>query len=235
MRALPAPRHLLTAGLLLVACAGTGLPPATAPAPDAPAPDDEPAASATAHLPGTTPATRQTGANGATAGPTPREDAGERSTSVRPAAGTPASPTRLRIPALDIDAPVAGVGVDEQGDLAVIDDVETVGWYEHGPAPGGDGSAVLAAHVDTAEQGPGVFFDLTELAAGDEIVVDDGDGVTRRFVVRRLDRHDRDELPTDALFAREGPARLTLITCGGPFDPAQRSYRDNVVVTAVPA
>ena len=30
------------------------------------------------------------------------------------------------------------------------------------------------------------------------------------------------------------PPRLTLITCGGPFLPEYRSYRDNVVVVAEP-
>jgi hypothetical protein len=38
----------------------------------------------------------------------------------------------------------------------------------------------------------------------------------------------------DKYFARDGAVRLTLITCGGPFDQDTRHYRDNVVVTAVP-
>ena len=29
--------------------------------------------------------------------------------------------------------------------------------------------------------------------------------------------------------------RLVLVTCGGPFDQAAGHYRDNIVVTAVPA
>jgi hypothetical protein len=41
-------------------------------------------------------------------------------------------------------------------------------------------------------------------------------------------------LPLDRLFAREGPPRLTLITCGGPFLAEFGSYRDNVVVVAEP-
>ncbi len=36
------------------------------------------------------------------------------------------------------------------------------------------------------------------------------------------------------LFARSGPARLTVITCGGPYLADQGGYQDNVVVTAVP-
>jgi hypothetical protein len=35
-------------------------------------------------------------------------------------------------------------------------------------------------------------------------------------------------------FANTGPARLVLITCGGPFDRTTRNYLDNVVIYAAP-
>ena len=54
-----------------------------------------------------------------------------------------------------------------------------------------------------------------------------------RVVAREL--LEKQVLPLDRLFAREGPPRLTLITCGGPFLPEYRSYRDNLVVVAEPA
>ena len=41
-------------------------------------------------------------------------------------------------------------------------------------------------------------------------------------------------LPGEVLRAR-GVPRLVLITCGGPFDQVRHSYRDNLVVYAVPA
>jgi hypothetical protein len=44
----------------------------------------------------------------------------------------------------------------------------------------------------------------------------------------------KEELPAD-VYSRRGRPRLVLVTCGGPFDEARRHYRDNVVVTAVPA
>jgi len=44
----------------------------------------------------------------------------------------------------------------------------------------------------------------------------------------------KDTAPLAELFARSGQPRLTLITCGGSFDAAGGSYRDNVVITAVP-
>jgi hypothetical protein len=44
----------------------------------------------------------------------------------------------------------------------------------------------------------------------------------------------KDSLPT-SLYSRRGRPRLVLVTCGGPFDAGIGHYRDNVVVTAVPA
>jgi hypothetical protein len=42
-------------------------------------------------------------------------------------------------------------------------------------------------------------------------------------------------VPLARHFARDGPPRLALVTCGGPFDERTRHYRDNVVITAEPA
>ena len=68
-----------------------------------------------------------------------------------PTGAAEVAPARLRIGALDLDAAVAPVGIDpETGDFAVPPSVDRVGWYRFGPAPGGPGSAVLAAHVDMA-------------------------------------------------------------------------------------
>ena len=44
----------------------------------------------------------------------------------------------------------------------------------------------------------------------------------------------KQRLPAERLFARDGAPRLVLITCGGPFLPDLGSYRDNLVVVAVP-
>jgi hypothetical protein len=41
------------------------------------------------------------------------------------------------------------------------------------------------------------------------------------------------DLPTD-IWSQRAPNRLFVVTCGGPFDPVTRHYRDNVVVAAVP-
>ncbi len=48
---------------------------------------------------------------------------------------------------------------------------------------------------------------------------------------RRLGSHatERPTCPA-SVYTRNGPARLVLVTCGGPFEPPPGHYRDNVVV-----
>ena len=66
------------------------------------------------------------------------------------------------------------------------------------------------------------------------MLVTDATGRRRRWRVVSRELISKQVLPLDRLFARDGPPRLTLITCGGPFLPEFRSYRDNVVVVAEP-
>ncbi|WP_300009136.1 class F sortase [Pseudonocardia sp.] len=146
-----------------------------------------------------------------------------------------AAPVRVRLAAVDVDAAVVDVGVDELGEMEVPPEVSTVGWYRFGPGPGAPaGSSVLSGHVDDRVQGRGAFYRLSELAVGDPVQVDLADGTVLGFRVDAVARIDKDELPVEQLFARDGAPVLTLVTCGGDFDRDTRSYRENVVVTAVP-
>ena len=144
-------------------------------------------------------------------------------------------PKRLRIPSIDVEAPIVAVGVTGNGDMEVPKDVRDVGWYHHGQAPGEPGATVLAGHVDSREQGRGVFFDLRRLDVGSRIAVTDSTGEVQRFEVVARRTYDKPRLPTDTLFSRTGPPQLVLVTCGGSFDREAGSYRENVVVYARPA
>lgn len=112
--------------------------------------------------------------------------------------------------------------------------VSEVAWYRYGPVPGESGSAVLAAHVDLSNQGPGVFYNLRRLQPGDLIVVTGDDGIRRSFRVVARATYHKSELPLETIFSGTGPSVLTLVTCGGGFNRAQQTYDSNVVVYAVP-
>ncbi len=146
-----------------------------------------------------------------------------------------APPARVRLAALGVDAEIVDVGVDDRGDMEVPEDVKTVGWYRFGPGAGAPaGSAVLSGHVDDRVQGEGAFYRLTDASPGDPVEVELADGTVVAYVVDRVERIAKEELPVEQLFARDGAPVLTLVTCGGDFDREARSYRENVVVTARP-
>jgi hypothetical protein len=158
----------------------------------------------------------------------------------RPAAPTPpaavAAPVRLSVPARGIDAPVDPVGVGPRGEMALPGDVDRVGWYRFGPAPAtGAGTVVLAGHVDDVGQGLGELAPLRAAEPGDEVLVEAADGEVTRWQVVSRELVEKPDVPLADLFSRAGQPRLALVTCGGPFDPQRLSYRDNVVVVAVPA
>jgi len=148
-----------------------------------------------------------------------------------PTVTTP-TPTSLVIEDIDVAAAVTPVGVEDDGDMEVPA-ADRAGWYRFGPSPGAAGSAVLAAHVDDDGR-EGAFFRLGELRPGATVVVGHDDGSTQRFEVTETLQVAKADLASSGVFDRAGPARLALITCGGDFDREARSYRDNVVVLAVP-
>jgi LPXTG-site transpeptidase (sortase) family protein len=146
-------------------------------------------------------------------------------------------PAKLVIPGIDVTATVNAVGINQKTDeFEVPPSVDQIGWYRYGPGlDAKTGSVVIAGHVDSATQGKGAFFRLKELDQGDTMTVTGSDGEARTYRVVAREEYQKTKIPLERYFARDGKPRLTLITCGGPFDAEARKYRDNIVVTAVPA
>jgi sortase (surface protein transpeptidase) len=117
--------------------------------------------------------------------------------------------------------------------IAVPDSPAVAGWYAEGPRPGQPGPAVILGHVDSTA-GPGVFYHLFELRPGADVLVDRADGTIAGFRVDRITRVPKTSFPTELVYAPNLQPSLQLVTCGGTFDHRRRSYRDNVIVTAVP-
>lgn len=148
--------------------------------------------------------------------------------SVAPAAAAP-PPVGLRIPAIEVDAAVTRVGLNEDQTVEVPSVAAESGWYRLGPPPGQSGSAVILGHVDS-RQGPAVFYRLRFLQPGDRVIVDAADGSTSTFRVLRLATYLNDDFPADQVYVSSGSDRLlNLVTCGGRYDP-ETGYQANVVV-----
>lgn len=154
-----------------------------------------------------------------------------------PVDGTTTSPpVRLLIPAIGVDSGLMELGLQADGSLEVPPTGFPAGWFTGAPVPGAIGPAVMAGHVDW-QGSPGVFYDLRLLEPADEITVTRTDGSSVVFAVVSVQQFDKADFPTDAVYGELDHPGLRLITCGGAFDPGQRSYTDNIVVFAdlVPA
>lgn len=140
-------------------------------------------------------------------------------------------PTRITVASAGIDAPVIGLGLQPDGSMEVPADGPTSGWFTGGPTPGELGPAVVAAHVNWRGR-PGAFAALDTVRPGAVIRVERADGSTAVFDVRRVAQYPKARFPTEEVYGDLDHAALRLITCGGEFDDAADSYRDNVVVFA---
>lgn len=204
--ALVAAAVLAAAGVVLVVAAGTGGGP--------PAPD--PAAAAGAAVPGVV-------------GPVP-DDA-------RPAGAVlpPSPPVSISIPAIGVESVVNQVGLAPDGALEVPQPgplYDQAAWYRGSAAPGFRGPSVIVGHVDSAANGPSVFYDLARTDVGQDVVVTRADGIVATFRVDSVVSFPKDAFPAREVYGAVDRAELRLITCGGPFDAAAGSYRDNTVVFA---
>ncbi|THA82920.1 class F sortase [Streptomyces sp. A0592] len=139
---------------------------------------------------------------------------------------------RIRIPTINVDAPVMTVGLDAEGwiDAPPPQERNLAGWYLNGISPGQRGSAVIVGHVDNA-QGPAVFYGLGSVKPGNQIEVERYDGRTAVFEVYGVEVFSKEAFPGARVYGDTGHAELRVITCGGGYSKA-RGYDGNVVVFA---
>ncbi len=146
----------------------------------------------------------------------------------------PSVPRTLDIPAIGVHTAVMSLGLQADGTIEVppLKRDAPAGWYKNLSTPGEPGPAVILGHVDSAKDGPAVFYRLKELRPGDRLSVGRADGRTAHFVVRSVARYPKKDFPTAAVYGPRPGAELRLVTCGGSFDALRGHYRDNIVVYA---
>jgi hypothetical protein len=146
----------------------------------------------------------------------------------------PVRPLGLALPRFRLEAPVVSEPVASGGSLGVPDNPLTVGWWSAGPEPGAPaGTAVIDGHVDSATRGVGALVHLQDLVPGDQLAVM-AQGGSEMFTVDAVRQYPKSNLVSAKVFDQAVGGRLAIVTCGGPFDSASHTYRDNVVVFATP-
>lgn len=152
-----------------------------------------------------------------------------------PSAAAPldfSAPERVRIPAIQVDAPVMAVGLDPDGWVAAPppEDPNLAGWFTGAVTPGEKGTAVVVGHVDNT-RGPAVFYGLGALRKGNHVEVARKDGRTAVFEVYGVEVFEKENFPGDRVYGSKGAPELRVITCGGVFSK-EEGYTGNVVVFA---
>lgn len=141
-------------------------------------------------------------------------------------------PARLVIPRIGVDAAMEFAGLTPDGAMAVPKSPASVAWFESGPRPGEEGSAVVAGHFGWKDGIPAVFDDLYTLQKGDKIYVEDETGTKTVFAVRELRRYGEYEDASDVFGSTDGKAHLNLVTCEGTWNKLSKSYAKRLVVFA---
>lgn len=138
-------------------------------------------------------------------------------------------PIHLSIPVIGVSASVVELGLNKDGSPQVPSSYYVPGWYKLDASPGQLGTAVILGHIDSVA-GPGVFFRLRKLRAGDRVFVKLRDGITVQFSVIDVREYLKSQFPLKYVYGNRRYAALQLVTCGGAFDYQTHHYLSSIVV-----
>ena len=97
-------------------------------------------------------------------------------------------PLAVAIPAINVQSSLLRLGLSADGSMAVPapgPNYNRAGWYKYSPAPGSLGPAVIVGHVNSAADGPSVFFRLANLRPRDTVLVTRADGMSQPLSIGR--------------------------------------------------
>ncbi len=139
-------------------------------------------------------------------------------------------PVRLKIPGINVDSAVEHVGLAPDGAMDVPKERANVAWFNLGPRPGENGSAVIAGHYGRKNGKASVFDNLYKLREGDKLYIEDDKGVIISFVVHESQRYDPKADALVVFSSNDGKPHLNLITCEGAWDERTQQYPKRLVV-----
>ena len=146
--------------------------------------------------------------------------------------GSANDPKKIIMPSIDVDAYLQNVGIDQNKEIAVPNNIHMGGWFVDSVRPGEKGLSIIDGHLNGPSQ-DGIFINLEKVKSGDTYTIEFGDGSKKQFRIKDVKVVDLDEAAS-VLFSQD-PAitnQLTLITCGGTYDQQARLYDKRVIVTS---
>jgi LPXTG-site transpeptidase (sortase) family protein len=140
-------------------------------------------------------------------------------------AAKPNPPPQIEIPTLGIKVQITTARYRRTyWDFASI--TNKAAFLQHRPKPGQGKNAIIAAHYELPRRKPGPFYRLSELKAGDPIIVT-LDGIRYTYAVTEMWTVDPSDI--SPIYATDGEM-LTLLTCS---DYVDGEYTTRLVIRAV--
>jgi LPXTG-site transpeptidase (sortase) family protein len=140
-------------------------------------------------------------------------------------------PAKIEIESIGVSAVVETLEVVD-GAFQEPTSAEQVAWYKDTSWLGDEGNIVLAGHLNYWGVPEGVFFALETVTHGSIVEITAENGTVYRYEVTNVELLPADADSLEAVTAETGGESLTLITCGGDWDPASQHYLHRTVVQA---
>jgi len=137
-------------------------------------------------------------------------------------------PVRMRIPALSLDYEIQGTGADASGTMQIVPAREITSWFTLSAIPGNRGNAILGGH-NTWRGTHSRLFTLDALDIGDEMEIEYADGTSLKFFMESVFVYPLKTAPAHLIMDVRGEARVTLITCKGPYNSSIGTSDNRIV------
>jgi len=146
--------------------------------------------------------------------------------------GRAGDPKYIRLPSIQTEGFIQNVGVDQNKQVAVPNNIHLAGWFVDSVRPGQTGLSIVDGHVDGRAE-TGIFKRLADLKENDEYAVEMGDGSLKRYRVKKVVAIDTKDA-ANVLFSQDPKVKsqLNLITCGGNFDQQSQQYDKRIIVVS---
>jgi hypothetical protein len=141
-------------------------------------------------------------------------------------------PKYIKLPSVGIQGYIQNVGVDQNAQIAVPNNVHFAGWFVDSVRPGSLGLSIIDGHLNGTSRG-GIFRNLESLKKDSEFEIEMGNGNILQFKVIDVVTVSL-EKAVDVLFSQYPNvlSQLNLITCGGTYNKEAHKYEQRVIAIA---
>jgi len=146
--------------------------------------------------------------------------------------GASDEPKYIELPSISGGGFIQKVGVDQNKQIAVPNNIFFAGWFSETAKPGQKGLSIIDGHVNGREN-DGIFKNLGKMKVGDSFSVQLGDDSVKNYeVIKTVTVNTADA--ANELFSQDPKvtSQLNVITCGGTFNRTTKQYDKRIIVSA---